>query len=137
MQEYSFFQLYIIWDYVCSLQNIYILHINNQKSLLLYQMSNTSSNTTHEESLVWEASVPNESWTEKTRKLYDDLMDQCKDGEWEKVISFQNFSAKERLFVRAVEEKGKMFEYAMFLNRKEERIKAVMQFGPWLQGPKG
>ena len=100
-------------------------------------MSNTSSSTTHEDSLVWEASVPNESWTEKTRKLYDDLMDQCKDGEWEKVISFQNFSAKERLFVRAVEEKGKMFEYAMFLNRKEERIKAVMQFGPWLQGPKG
>ena len=81
--------------------------------------------------------MPNETWTEKTKKLYNDLMDLCKDGKWEKVTSFQNFTADERLFVRAVEEKGKMFEYAMFLNREEERMRAVVQFGPWLQGPKG
>jgi len=98
-----------------------------------FQMSSSTSDA----SLLREASVPNETWTEKTKKLYNDLMDLCKDGKWEKVTSFQNFTADERLFVRAVEEKGKMFEYAMFLNREEERMRAVVQFGPWLQGPKG
>ena len=87
--------------------------------------------------LIKEVSLPNPTWTDKTRKLYDELMDLCKDGQWEKVISYQNNTGTERLFVRAVEAEGKMFEYAMFLNRKEQRLRAVVQFGPWLQGPKG
>lgn len=91
----------------------------------------------HKNSLIKEVSLPNPTWADKTRKLYDELMDLCKDGKWEKVISYQNNTASERLFVRAVEAEGKMFEYAMFLNRKEQRLRAVVQFGPWLQGPKG
>ena len=87
--------------------------------------------------LIKEVSLPNPTWADKTRKLYDELMDLCKDGQWEKIISYQNNTGTERLFVRAVEAEGKMFEYAMFLNRKEQRLRAVVQFGPWLQGPKG
>lgn len=100
-------------------------------------MSTKANNASEEEELIKEASLPNETWTEKTKKLYNELTDLCKDGQWEKVKSFQNFTANERLFLRAVEEKGKMFEYAMFLNKEEQRIRAVVQFGPWLQGPKG
>ena len=100
-------------------------------------MSSSSSDATSQECLLKEASVPNKSWTEKTLKLYNELMDLCKDGKWEKVTSFQNFTGNERLFVRAIPAEGKMFEYAMFLNRSEERMRAVVQFGPWLQGPKG
>lgn len=101
-------------------------------------MSSSSADNVDENELIREASIPNETWTEKTKTLYNEFMDLSKDGgNWEKVTSFQNLTANERLFVRAVEEKGKMFEYAMFLNREEQRIRAVVQFGPWLQGPKG
>ena len=100
-------------------------------------MSTTKNVESEGNDLIREASIPNETWTEKTKKLYNELMELCNDGKWEKIVSFQNFTRNERLFLRAIEEKGKMFEYAMFLNREEQKIRAVVQFGPWLQGPKG
>eukprot|EP00794_Sanderia_malayensis_P009720 gene9720-10711_t len=69
---------------------------------------------------------------------YNDLTDLCdNDSRWEKVKSFKNTRASVRLFLRAVEESGKQFEYAMFINREEKCSQVVVQFGPWLQGPKG
>ncbi len=87
--------------------------------------------------LVTEASLPNDAWSEKSLQVYNEYMDLCKDGKWEKIKSFQNFTGKERLFVRAIDDPGKQFEYALFLNREEKYARAVIQFGPWLQGPKG
>ena len=87
--------------------------------------------------LITEASVPNISWSAKMLERYNELMELCNDGKWKKIISYKNFSREERLFVRAVDEPGKQFEYAMFFNEEEKCIRAVIQFGPWVQGPKG
>ncbi|XP_065059771.1 acyl-coenzyme A thioesterase THEM4-like isoform X2 [Rhopilema esculentum] len=100
-------------------------------------MATKTGDDENDSKLVCEASLPNNSWSDKTKKLYNELVDLCKDGKWEKITSFKNFTSDARLYTRCVAEEGKLFEYAMFFNREEQKLRAVVQFGPWLQGPKG
>ncbi|XP_077176876.1 acyl-coenzyme A thioesterase THEM4-like [Paroedura picta] len=42
-----------------------------------------------------------------------------------------------RMFLRNLNDEGKGFEYATFLNPSEKRVVSVFQLGPYLQGPPG
>lgn len=59
-------------------------------------------------------------------------------GLWVKVPAKKPLQTGNRLFVRCLwEQEGKLFEYSMFMNKREEHLKGIVQFGPYTEGPKG
>jgi len=88
-----------------------------------------------------DTSLPNESWTPESFELYkkltNDLMEQG-NGDWVKHRT-SLYNGERRLFTKAVisELPGKFFEYQFFYNQKEQRLKGVVQFGLYTQGPPG
>ncbi len=120
---------------VLLIPNIYFFFYQGTRNMS--SSSDTTDADPDDENVIKEASIPNEGWTEKTLKFYNELSELCESGEWEKIKSFYHYGNEGRLFVRALEMPGKQFEYASFLNREEKCIRTVVQFGPWLQGPKG
>ncbi|XP_067328763.1 acyl-coenzyme A thioesterase THEM4-like [Anolis sagrei] len=98
-------------------------------------------------------SLPNSSWSPEMMDQYNKLTEMTKDGTWQRLISYRNtwehasdelmqkHNLKEnkgtRQFLRNLDEEGKGFEYAMFLNKQEKQMAGVFQFGPYLEGPPG
>ena len=88
-----------------------------------------------------DTSLPNESWTPESFELYkkltNDLMEQG-NGDWVKHRT-SLYNGERRLFTKAVisELPGKFFEYQFFYNQKEQRLKGLVQFGLYTQGPPG
>ena len=88
-----------------------------------------------------EADSSVDSWTpdffELYKKLTSDLIEHG-NGDW---INYKTalYNGEKRLFTKAVisEFPGKFFEYQFFFNKKEQRVKGVIQFGPYTQGPPG
>ncbi|XP_068693619.1 acyl-coenzyme A thioesterase THEM4-like isoform X1 [Montipora foliosa] len=87
-------------------------------------------------------SLPTASWgpvaIELYTRLYSDLI-QNGDGSWIERKSISHLNGERRLFTKAAisELPGKFFEYQHFCNTKEQRLKGVIQFGPYTQGPEG
>lgn len=86
-------------------------------------------------------SVPNETWTVESRELYKRLTsDLIKhgNGDWCEHKS-AIYHGERRLFTKALvhEYPGKFFEYAFFFSKNEQKLKGVVQFGPYTQGPPG
>ena len=81
---------------------------------------------------------PNENWSPESCALYNKLLDELEDddGDWEKLMGTPQ-TGERRLFTRAFQEHGKMFEYAFFTCKKKQKLKGVIQFGPYTQGPPG
>ena len=85
--------------------------------------------------------LPADGWSSELVDLYkqltSDLMENGS-GDW---IEHRTAShdGEKRLFTKAVisEFPGKFFEYQFFFSKKEQRIKGVVQFGPYTQGPPG
>ncbi|KAL9986320.1 hypothetical protein ACROYT_G000456 [Oculina patagonica] len=86
-------------------------------------------------------SVPNDTWTAEScelhKKLTSDLIEHG-NGNWSKHKS-SVYHGERRLFTKALvaEYPGKFFEYEFFFSKKEQRLKGVIQFGPYTQGPPG
>ncbi|XP_021052410.1 acyl-coenzyme A thioesterase THEM4 [Mus pahari] len=102
--------------------------------------------------------LPNPSWTQDLRLLFDQFMKKCEDGSWKRLPShrqnpaqvLQEFQAlfvdskfkkeeqmsKAQQFTRSFEE-GLGFEYVMFYNTVEKRIVCLFQGGLHLQGVPG
>lgn len=87
-------------------------------------------------------SLPTASWgpeaIELYARLYSDLI-QNGDGSWIERKSISHLNGERRLFTKAAisELPGKFFEYQHFCNTQEQRLKGVIQFGPYTQGPEG
>lgn len=90
---------------------------------------------------VTDTSLPNETWSpeavELYKKLTTDLIEQG-NGDWVQHRT-SLYHGEKRLFTKAVilELPGKFFEYQLFCSAKEQRVKGVIQFGPYTQGPPG
>ncbi|XP_068108473.1 acyl-coenzyme A thioesterase THEM4-like [Hyperolius riggenbachi] len=94
-------------------------------------------------------SLPNASWTQNTRRLYDKYLELSKDGTWKRIASFnspvhymgdtplQQPAVTTRLFTRNLDQDGVGFEYCMFYNKAEKRMICIFQPGPYLEGPPG
>nr|XP_060614087.1 acyl-coenzyme A thioesterase THEM4-like isoform X1 [Anolis sagrei ordinatus] len=98
-------------------------------------------------------SLPNSSWSPEMMDQFNKLTEMTKDGTWQRLTSYRNTweHASEELmqkhnlkkdkgtrqFLRNIDEEGKGFEYAMFLNKQEKQMAGVFQFGPYLEGPPG
>ena len=82
--------------------------------------------------------LPNETWTAESIALFDKLVQETRESpdDWRRMPS-PPAEGEVRLFLRNVPEHGKVFEYAMFLNKKGRQLKGVVQFGPYTQGPPG
>ena len=88
-----------------------------------------------------DTSLPNESWNPESFELYKKLINDLVEhgnGDWIKHRT-SVYNGERRLFTKAVtsELPGKFFEYQFFYNTKEQRLKGVIQFGPYTQGPPG
>ena len=86
-------------------------------------------------------SVPNDTWTAESCELHKRLTSELIEhgnGHWSKHKSSIHFGER-RLFTKALvtEYPGKFFEYEFFFSKKEQRLKGVIQFGPYTQGPPG
>ena len=82
--------------------------------------------------------VPNDSWTVESLKLHKKLTSDLIEhgnGNWSKYEE----DRERRLFTKAMatEYPGKFFEYEYFFSKKEQRLKGVIQFGPYTEGPPG
>eukprot|EP00071_Canis_lupus_P024241 XP_013976188.1 acyl-coenzyme A thioesterase THEM4 isoform X1 [Canis lupus familiaris] len=102
-------------------------------------------------------SLPNPSWNEDMRLLFDQFMKKSEDGSWKRLPSYK-CNPPERIedvkiffpdakllkeqmsqaqqFPRSLGE-GVGFEYAMFHNHVEDRTVCIFQGGPHLQGVPG
>ena len=90
-------------------------------------------------------SLPVNAWMPESfelfKKLERDLIDHGNGG-WMKHtddLSSTAFHGEKRLFTKAVNSEfpGKFFEYQFFVNKNEQRLKGVVQFGPYTQGLPG
>lgn len=85
--------------------------------------------------------VPNDTWTVESLKLHKKLTSDLIEhgnGNWSKHKS-SLYNGERRLFTKAMvtEYPGKFFEYEFFFSTKDQRLKGVIQFGPYTQGPPG
>lgn len=85
--------------------------------------------------------VPNDTWTVESLKLLKKLTSDLiahGNGNWSKHKS-SLYNGERRLFTKAMvtEYPGKFFEYEFFFSTKDQRLKGVIQFGPYTQGPPG
>lgn len=83
------------------------------------------------------------SWSPEAEELCDRLQKdliQNGNGDWlaHQLLS-SSIDGETRLFTKAaiLELPGKFFEYQLFYNTKEQRVKGVIQFGPFTEGPVG
>ncbi|XP_030605001.1 acyl-coenzyme A thioesterase THEM4 [Archocentrus centrarchus] len=105
-------------------------------------------------------SLPNSSWGTEMRQLYEHYNSQCEavtdggeeqGGLWKRLPSYNRslkyaaagvylskiIQSKARLFTRNIREPGAAFEYAVFVNKKEQRCVCIFQAGHLLEGPPG
>ncbi|KAM9309473.1 acyl-coenzyme A thioesterase THEM4 [Pholidichthys leucotaenia] len=105
-------------------------------------------------------SLPNSSWGEDMRRLYDYYNSQCetgayggdaKGGLWKRLPSYNRslkyatggvylskiIQSKARMFTRNIREPGAAFEYVIFVNKEEKRSLCIFQAGHLLEGPPG
>ena len=86
-------------------------------------------------------SAPNDTWTVESldlyKKLKSDLIEQG-NGDWLEHKSTIYYGER-RLFTKALvnEYPGKFFEYVFFFSKNEKKVKGVIQFGAYTQGPPG
>nr|XP_058951624.1 acyl-coenzyme A thioesterase THEM4-like [Pocillopora verrucosa] len=86
-------------------------------------------------------SAPNDTWTVESldlyKKLKSDLIEQG-NGDWLEHKS-SIYYGERRLFTKALvnEYPGKFFEYVFFFSKNEKKVKGVIQFGSYTQGPPG
>lgn len=86
-------------------------------------------------------SLPIASWSPEAEELYGRLQkDLIKNGNGDWLVhQSSSIDGETRLFTKATisELPGKFFEYQFFYNTKEQRVKGVIQFGPFTEGPVG
>nr|XP_033780820.1 acyl-coenzyme A thioesterase THEM4 isoform X2 [Geotrypetes seraphini] len=96
-------------------------------------------------------SLPNSSWSQSMRNLYNKYMELSQQGSWIRLPSYNatvtHFteqcpnSAKPqvttRLFTRNLDVEGLGFEYVVFYNQAEQRTVCIFQAGPYLEGSHG
>ncbi|EDO39564.1 predicted protein [Nematostella vectensis] len=82
--------------------------------------------------------LPNEAWSKTSMELFNQLKREAENsnGKWVK-LKLKPRQGDTRLFTRGVTEHGKMFEYAIFVNKSEEKLHGVVQCGPYTEGPAG
>lgn len=86
-------------------------------------------------------SAPNDTWTVESRDLYKRLKNDLAEhgnGDWLEHETTLHHGER-RLFTKALinEYPGKFFEYIYFFSKNEKRVKGVIQFGSYTQGPPG
>ena len=78
---------------------------------------------------------PNESWPAEAIEAYNKFGKDTKSGKWKKRSMEPKNNGVIRNYVDATN--GKMFTGALFYNVEEKKVKAVITFQSWTQGPKG
>ena len=77
---------------------------------------------------------PDESWTAEALEACNKFNKDIKLGKWKRITKPKN-NGVIRNYVDATN--GKMFTGALFYNVEERKVKAVITFQSWTQGPKG
>ena len=91
---------------------------------------NFSSDTVNHQ----DAFKPNESWPAEAIEAYKKFNKETKLGKWKRITKAGS-NGVIRNYVDATD--GKMFTCCFFYNVEERKIKAVITFQSWTQGPKG
>ncbi|XP_069806283.1 acyl-coenzyme A thioesterase THEM4-like isoform X2 [Dendropsophus ebraccatus] len=92
--------------------------------------------------------LPNSTWNQHTRDLYEKYEELSKSGDWKRIPSYNwsmhhlsdeppKDSQVTRFFTRNIDQDGLGFEYCMFYNKAEKRMICILQPGPYLEGPPG
>lgn len=93
-----------------------------------------------EDSNKVDLSIPTSVWSEESRQVYGDLeAELSKQPGWVKkpfLVDVNDPVGEPRLLTRCDREQtGHFFNYAFFVNLEEEKLRGVIEFGPYLQGP--
>lgn len=127
--------------------SIYLFLIKN--TVLIFNFScflqtlriNRVAKRDHMEEEKTDSLLPADGWSSELVDLYKQLTNDLIEngnGDW---IEHRTalYDGEKRLFTKAVisEFPGKFFEYQFFFSKKEQRIKGVVQFGTYTQGPPG
>ncbi|XP_078578470.1 acyl-coenzyme A thioesterase THEM4-like isoform X1 [Branchiostoma floridae x Branchiostoma japonicum] len=89
---------------------------------------------TNEEEPFIDVAWPNEAWSDITKEIFHQLNAGTENGDWKRHPGYLR-TGERRLYSRNISEQGKGFEYAVFINKREQRATCVCQFGPYLEGP--
>eukprot|EP00058_Branchiostoma_floridae_P004541 XP_002590029.1 hypothetical protein BRAFLDRAFT_81647 [Branchiostoma floridae] len=89
---------------------------------------------TNEEEPFIDVAWPNEAWSDITKEIFHQLNAGTENGNWKRHPGYLR-TGERRLYSRNISEQGKGFEYAVFINKREQRATCVCQFGPYLEGP--
>ncbi|XP_044128178.1 acyl-coenzyme A thioesterase THEM4-like [Bufo gargarizans] len=92
--------------------------------------------------------LPNATWSQSLKDLYNKFMDLSKHGSWRRIPSHNTIAhhlegdplatgIDKRMFLRNLDDDGLGFEYCMFYNKDERRMVCLFQPGPYLEGPPG
>ncbi|KAG8560407.1 hypothetical protein GDO81_014963 [Engystomops pustulosus] len=92
--------------------------------------------------------LPNTTWSQNLRNLYNKFMELSKTGGWTRIPSHNTIAHHlegdpletgigKRMFLRNLDSDGLGFEYCMFYNKDERRMVCLFQPGPYLEGPPG
>ncbi|XP_078578237.1 acyl-coenzyme A thioesterase THEM4-like [Branchiostoma floridae x Branchiostoma japonicum] len=88
----------------------------------------------NQEEAVIDLAWPNEAWSDVTKEIFHQLNAGTENGDWTRHPGYLR-TGERRLYCRNISEQGKGFEYAIFINKREQRATCVCQFGPYLEGP--
>ncbi|XP_043819416.1 acyl-coenzyme A thioesterase THEM5 [Dromiciops gliroides] len=98
---------------------------------------------------------PNASWSPEMMRLYEELLEKTKNGDWVKLPSFKSnrdhikglklpggfISASDKedyhIFTRCILKEGKGFEYVIFFHPSKKKSICLFQPGPNLEGAPG
>ncbi|KAM4014334.1 acyl-coenzyme A thioesterase THEM4-like isoform 1-T3 [Anomaloglossus baeobatrachus] len=92
--------------------------------------------------------IPNETWSQNLKDLYNKFTELSKNGIWKRIPSYNTFAhllkgdpletrKGKRMFLKNLDSDGLGFEYCMFYNKDERRMVCFFQPGPYLEGPPG
>lgn len=125
--------------YVFLMENIVLIF--NFSCFLQTLRINRVAKSEHMDEEKTDSLLPADGWSSELVDLYKQLTSDLIEngsGDWIEHRTAWHDGEK-RLFTKAVisEFPGKFFEYQFFFSKKEQRIKGVVQFGPYTQGPPG
>ncbi|XP_065198398.1 acyl-coenzyme A thioesterase THEM4-like [Sycon ciliatum] len=85
-------------------------------------------------------SIPTDAWSPEARRVYDQLCTELTtENGWQKrpyLVDMAQSLDEPRLLTRCDREQtGRFFNYAFWINQREEKLRGVVEFGPYAQGP--
>ncbi|XP_071964407.1 uncharacterized protein [Antedon mediterranea] len=76
-------------------------------------------------------------WSKPSQQLYNKLLEDTKHGKWVEVLSTKSPPPTQPDFARLTMFDPAVYEYGIFINKEEQCLHGVCEFGPYAQGAEG